>query len=421
MDQVGSGRPVGQQAAALACRGCPATGCSNSGPLELHRGPAPSCCAMGDPVVPLFTAYSVPLAAALPSSQLLEGEYKAWKYNSGLVTWELRRPLQILFGEGQAAFEPHRMTRKDKGVWKTIFEQWGFDFEEHFLPSARSDSTTAQHAEQAGDAPPAAVAAGQQRQSAIRQETSVSTELLLVLHIFWASTRRSRESKERVEAMLVAFLTKLVPPQLMDKINLQGFLDASAAECDAQTPLGICMHMAGLHARCQKQPPQSSVHAHEKDKYLMLGAMVSQCPAAKLVGHAALAALADAVGHHIDVAGCPDVTKFAALHGAKKRRRVDEDYKHHLTAVAVNTGRASTAAAAASARGEAESSSRRWCQQDIETYLARSWLSFQQPSGVHSITEDGARFGQPAQETQIYAFWAASSNMSAWLPVQATS
>ena len=104
---------------------------------------------------------------------------------------------------------------------------------------------------------------------------------------------------------------------------------------------------------------------------------------------------------------------------ALQRKRADEDVKHHLAVTMVRQGFASSSTSCINAHTISKSTGRAWLTQAVCQHIGYCWKQLgENMYGVCSLLEDGARFGNPARETQIYCFWSADRDAGVWLPPQ---
>ena len=103
----------------------------------------------------------------------------------------------------------------------------------------------------------------------------------------------------------------------------------------------------------------------------------------------------------------------------RKRRRLDEDFKHAVATQVVVEGRAKSSHAYLRSKGDAVSSaSSAWEEQAVMEMQAASWLSF---AGCQSLgfCIDGSRTGQPARETEYCYLFNLEKHCGTWAPPQA--
>ena len=144
---------------------------------------------------------------------------------------------------------------------------------------------------------------------------------------------------------------------------------------------------------------------------------VFDCPAAARIIEAVLQFCASRLTVNLPSLGKDDPSKWEQCMGNAKRRRVDEDLKKFLMEENVGGERAPSSAASVAAHGYDDHHCSAWIEEKITTHLLSCWthLGGRSMHGVWSLLEDGARFGQPARETQIYSVWSAKHACGGWL------
>ena len=110
---------------------------------------------------------------------------------------------------------------------------------------------------------------------------------------------------------------------------------------------------------------------------------------------------------------------WSKLKAKKRHRRIDQDVRQHLVADAVQKGGAVSAYASRVGARVVQSTAQGWIHQHVRQHLADCWDLAAKPLGLVSTAEDGARFGQPAKENQVYAVWITGADAGLWLPQQA--
>ena len=104
--------------------------------------------------------------------------------------------------------------------------------------------------------------------------------------------------------------------------------------------------------------------------------------------------------------------------------RLDEDYRLAVQArrraASINSSEC-VAAVDVELRG-ASRLARRWSDKAIQEHVADAWDRFDEDFGqVHSVVEDAARLGNPAEETIVYQRWSNAHGCGHWMLPQAFS
>lgn len=78
-----------------------------------------------------------------------------------------------------------------------------------------------------------------------RNVQTVSTRMLLLVHLMWAVGRK-RAVANRARAMLVAWLGRVMPAAAMAALDFGGIFKHACDFCDAAGPCGLCSHLASM-------------------------------------------------------------------------------------------------------------------------------------------------------------------------------
>ena len=109
--------------------------------------------------------------------------------------------------------------------------------------------------------------------------------------------------------------------------------------------------------------------------------------------------------------------KEAHLRAGSRLARIDEDYRR---AVAQRKEAASLTSLDAVAAvdgdlGDARRTTQRWTDRTIQKHVADAWETHDEKFGtVHCVASDGARLGNPAEETVTYLRWNSSLRKGHW-------
>ena len=344
-------------------------------------------------------------------------EHKVWVYSDGTVAWELRRLLQAMM-HFRKTFDPALQIRQDKHSWQSLFAVLGFAWPETFFPAARAfyEHVAAINRSQVIDVDAEVMPNTQY----IREVASITTVGVLAIIIFWFAMKRKLEQQDMATALFCGIMARCATENSLVPVDFNGVFDEHVHECVVDVRDGFCSHVRHFVV-AHPASPQGDLpidaarklttlfHAHGKCKVCCLG-LTSYI---RIVG-----ALID---ERLPTVGDRDIKNWALLEGNSRKRKADEDYRHFMLVEKVACGQASNSGAGMRGAGVAEGTGRVWIKDKLERYLGATWaLVMSKPSGVFSMVEDGARFGQPAKETQIYAVWHSASGCGVWLPPQDT-
>ena len=127
--------------------------------------------------------------------------WKAWRYNTKEVFFEVRSVLDDFFEKDETSWETARILKKQMGIVKEVFEMLGLKFWGEFLPNHKSYISNKDVFD--NESVPTKF---------IRNEFSVSTLGLVVWLAVWSENRKGRFDKDKLRAMLNAFFTLELDP-----------------------------------------------------------------------------------------------------------------------------------------------------------------------------------------------------------------
>lgn len=345
---------------------------------------------------------------------VVEVEHKLWVYDDDFVAWELRR-LLIAFYSDRHKLDPCHQIRLERKDWEQLFDTVSIRWRQNFFPAARAFAV-GDGVIECDDAEMGAPTNDRR----IREVASVSTPGLLLILLQWVKTKRQRAHRERAWMLWLGLMSKCIPPDDARDVSLQDILDESTHLCIHSARGGLCSHVEEFFGECRRG---SDEHTHSSIglRMGMLLTHVGDCPAAAAGLHDTLILLGSMIDAAVVAIGDCDIAKWTNLQGpcGKKRRLGDADLRNFLLGDNVLQGRASSATASTKSQGVHSNTTQCWLEKHRREYLEAAWsVPGPMPRGVYSLAEDGARFGQPARETQAYALWVASSDQAVWLPIQ---
>lgn len=345
-------------------------------------------------------------------------EHKAWLYPCGRVCWEVRRIIQSLFHD-RDKLNISLQIRRERPQWWADLKALGMKWNEHFFPSVLALDSMEQ-----GDGSGNAVFMAEETNGKldrrfVRGEHSASIEAFLLFMLSWAVRKRKAEQRKQATSMFAALLDRCAFMDGQPPAPIGDLLDEHAHECEEGLFQGRCVHLRGIML--------SSVGEQQQPKALwqavaQLSAMFAQhphCPSSRLALCAFLKAAAETASERVDEAGDADINRWSRMKGNVKQRRGDEDFKRFLIVDKVRTNKASKASASIVGSEVARTTGQGWIFEQTRSYLGLAWsLPGANCKRVYSLTEDGARFGNPMVETQIYVVWSGAKRQAVWLPPQ---
>ena len=326
----------------------------------------------------------VELGGWRPAGEAWSTQWKAWLYNSDRsLFWEMRR-VCVYVGLTRGCSK----LLKEKGpAWDWSLRAAGASLSDWFLPSSYCEDADL----------------GDER---IRHEYSVSSEGVLTLLV---SEFFAREDTSQITSAL----SKLFEVALIDDKVADVFSSACAphvrvmcGESIRRTSRGMaCTHLADV---CDL------ASAHETEPRQFLAAVIlrvarearaGRCLAASATWKGILQAFRDAAAASFHDRFDKDIFKLKMPRSCTKRlRRTDEDHRKAVIFSAHQGHMAQNSASFLRAQSQVATSGavlgRRWDGRQDCIYLSSLWSGFEGTEVFH-IAFDGARFGQPAEESLI--------------------
>lgn len=347
--------------------------------------------------------------------------WKMWAYTDGRCFWEIRRVLLHLHRRRKIVKVSHQIN-VEKEAWTLFMELLGFRWAQHYRASTRATAHAASRgAEPHGEG---STAPNDEDDEYTRDEHSISTPGLIALLLCTCIFKKIKACQSEARYMLLGLFSVTLPRELCEALPRSEWLATASTKCTlGGTP---CCHMAHW---IDVQKRSDYLHCvNVVDELRCLSHVAHGCAGACAILNSFILAVAEIVEKKAQNIGDTDATKTKLLEGScKKKLRVDEDYKvQKMELGASGSGKCSSSSQAIAADREVahESLGRRWCEQSVARRIAQLWMQNSngaQLDGVHSVAEDGARLGQPAEETVIYAYWNARHQCSSWLLAQDTS
>lgn len=348
------------------------------------------------------------------SGASLDEEWKCWLHSERGV-WELRRVIASAKGALPQKFLLHEWVKQHKGKLIAYFKSAGLSFSGNLIPSRKAFAAQCQESRRVQKEPP-------EQPVFLHEEWAITTCALIVLLVFLAQMGKSRLDKHRSDRLLKAFLAKLLPPQeALQQVRCD---EVDLNRCSDRVPHAKhCEHLAPLLGRIAARKAAAPQHLVCD---LVVGLFQEQqcCVSA----HKLLCTLVVRVGVVVDqqvpsASWTTDATETqlldTSLPDKKRRRRIDEDFKHAVATKVVASGRAGTSAAFLRSKGATSSTvSASWEERVVLEAQASSWASFASAPTV-SIAIDGSRVGQPAQEMEVCFAWDPARGIGSWCPPQA--
>lgn len=339
---------------------------------------------------------------------------KALVYTCGRTFWELRRVL-LAFHHDIKNIKVCKLVKQHAPGWQLLCGQLGFDWKVHFRASARALRACVDDRGEMQDRPMEVV------DEYTRDEAVVSTEALVAILANWACFRRSVKDRELGKDFLVKLFARVLTPEQILAYPLADAATDARAHCVVPEGAVCCMHLSPIDFGWAARR-RGDAHAALVALLLALASHSSVCEAARCIASGLIRWVGVDMHKSLPSAGDDDATKQPHLHGAKRKMRVDEDYKVAKMVRSTTSGQTATSAQALAADRDFahESMGRFWAEQHLSRHVAKLWslTDGRHLSGVHCIVEDGTRLGSPAEETQIYGYYNFSARAGGWLLAQ---
>lgn len=340
------------------------------------------------------------------SGQYIEIRYKAYLYTDGSAFWSVRGPLLALLGDRTAKLNVAKEMKAQCVGFEVFLHQLGLQFVELYAMSWRQVACRE-------DMPAGAKC---------REEATISTLGLLLLHLWWSRFRRRRQCRDRVATMLAAFLSRCFG--------------------DREFRRDALLEVVGEAGRCASHHGDDALCCHVRES---IGDHLIEAGGKPLFTKDVAAFCALLAGHFLHCAPCMRILKSSCeslasgIEGAlpdlgldtdalahaflpepkRKRHRVDEDYKAALTERVVKRRRCHGKSAVLNMHGINSSACSRWDHIELLRYQRSAWRAIGSCSGIFCLQHDGARVGQPARESVTMILQHNATDVACYLPPQA--
>jgi hypothetical protein len=247
--------------------------------------------------------------------------WKAWRYNTKEVFFEVRSVLDDFFEKDETSWETARVLKKQMGIVKEVFEMLGLKFWGEFLPNHKSYISNKDVFD--NESVPTKF---------IRNEFSVSTLGLVVWLAVWSENRKGRFDKDKLRAMLNAFFTLELDPSSFFFDRLVSKYDAEFDACSLRTD-------QIMPCRCLRYEMQHIENTYKNWRWydfitLVVGTICdTTCDAFVPVGNRLVREVAFMANVRIQGATAADPLRdmVAFYTNTGKRRRIDEDFKQDVS------------------------------------------------------------------------------------------
>lgn len=295
-------------------------------------------------------------------------------------------------GKSTGAYGTDAQIRSNRQIWADMWGKLGWTWDATFRPSVKAVAAI-------GMSPPEDIVGWE---GEIREEPCVATAGMLALLCVWALHRRRREEKARAHLILVAFLQALLQPNDIEGIALEELAEEHQELCQDRTEGGDCPHVVAFELAAGER-----VYEAFASHLSALAVQTWTCECAARTLGETLCVVATIAHGALEMVSRKNALKEPHWKLDNRLTRIGEDYRKALAATR-RLGSATMEAGAAIDKELRDPSQRVrvWIGKRVQQHLASAIGSHSgAPSGVHSITEDGARLGNPGEETVIFQHW----------------
>lgn len=342
--------------------------------------------------------------AAPENGQSLHLQHRAYKYCSGECYWDASTFVAAFLARRRTARIASEM-HKERAHWQHVAAFFGLPWERHYQASG--------YQVKLAKVPSAS--------EFTRSVQCITTELAILVHVYWGTLSRRASMRDHADAMLLSWLRQCLDVAALPCAALlqrfQETADAAAAAATAaeggnfscaHTPPAPTADMS-VHEWLQSALKHSFFNSWRSTEYKAFVLHLLKQTATAI--EASLGTLVDATKPH---------------HLARKRTfdktvpRADDTYRAHLMRDIGRLGRAHSGKAYMLADGFDRSRQRRWISKESVAYHTKLNCKFRRAAGTFVILEDAARLDNPGKEFLIMLAWSAQHNAGCALPPQAT-
>lgn len=367
---------------------------------------------MAEPMVcPGRSAFWLPVAGHLSRGERFSSSLKAWIYTTGEAEhtfWKLRRIFTLLLQGLVQDTSCDLALRRHRATVVSYFLQLYMVEDAELKPSRRKESWMIAKGELGEDF----------EDPYVREEFSISTKGLLSMLLAWWRERRYSRDQERGRALLTSFLGAVLTPEHIAELDLVQLWQESGGHCEFQTLDGTCLHFETVRG----VEPSEDFACILAEQMGLMAKHMRVCGLARGTLISVLGFAEQRASTGIRSRACQQAAKISHPKGQQRLRRIDEDFKDNATSRLPALGRVRSAAAAVAVDDEVHNDAARdWSHQRIAAQLAAQWRLFgKEPlKGLVSLTLDGARIGNPGEETVVYAAWSDQHKEGCWCIPQA--
>lgn len=312
----------------------------------------------------------------------------------------------IFLGTGLSESCPYRLWRKFESSFNHLLMLCELDATVHVFPSRRAYEARANAGETLPDV-----------DHFFKMEWSVTCRRhprIGIVGIVAAEVIGSRCRSRR--RLLVAFLDALCPTRQVASVDLASIIAPCSPLCSVGE-LGRCRHsVAAPNLQEVRLVRPSLIEYLER-----VASGSATCQANRRIVVKVAQALAAMMPNSLSQVSTKDALKRQHLMGPR-RHRLDEDFAREVACIHMQKGNARDAKDITATDLQLSRDTGRWLAlANASRGMHRQWEAYAagRLRGVVSITEDGSRIGNPAEESQLYAWWSEDKQHRFWLVPQA--
>lgn len=332
--------------------------------------------------------------------------WKAMLFRSRIL-WELRRVAHSLGWMEKLC----KSVKRQRAAWSTALEVFGLSYEQHIVESQKA--ATARGV--------ASLPAPSADDSECMVEYAVSTAGLAVILLHTCVSRHAKKDREVALHVFAMWFSMVISGARAKELASHDISADLQDQCQSK-PHGhdSCSHIRSWSKACAgagESPPQMLLVKTLVRAYTL---SAGGCPALQGWLRQRLAVICEEFSGCMDGVGESDPLKAMHLRGAKRRLRVDKDFKEAVVSTVIRCKRSRTSAAWLRAQGEFHDNlAAAWTEKSLCETLSASRFAFSQGQ-VFSIAGDCSRVGKPAEETYLAAAYCVDTKLAVWLIPQAS-
>jgi hypothetical protein len=351
-------------------------------------------------------SYWCDVSGASTRGDAVELRFKLYCYHDGELFWEVRHVFHAMLGHLKF-MKTCKVLKKLSVSWEMFCDLCTLSFDHHLQPS-----TAMVRAKGPVDV--------DRPMDKVRGEITISTHLLIIAFVVWATESRQLSFREKARAALLSLLSKTVAPSSTVATTTHTYLEDAKDECTdlaGNSDAGFCHHLETVRGELV-----AGIRPQERIMRLLcsLGGSIFLCRACRSAFRCILLATSIQINDAMPQLGLSQnpLKQHAIVGPHGRKRRMDEDYKQKLTSEIVKRRKGAHGTAVAGLDGVDPKRLRVWCHKQMAALQVAAHEAFGEAVGVFGEAHDGARFGNPAEECLSFQVVHMPTNQAMWLPNQ---